>query len=148
MLVRGADASAPEEPEQPHPLIVIAPDLKKEPPPPQPPPGPTPVLPSPPRPVPPVPPPTTPPGLPPGEPGWPPAGEIENSPQRLPGPSATTDPDGPGSTPTTRRSFPSPGAATPPFAAPDGPPLPVFKVGFAAPARGIAKRGCEDDGSR
>src|ERR1700746_2600387 len=148
MLATRADRSAPGASPLPVPLMLMTPDVPEFPPPPPPPPGPTPVLPSPPAPFPPLPPPTAPPGTPPGEPGCPPAGDIENSPQRFPGPSATTDPAGAGSTPTTSKSAPSPGSATPPLAAPAAPPLPVFAVGFAAVARGIARRGCELDGSR
>src|ERR1700730_3699161 len=106
-------------------------------------PGPPPVLMSPPAPL-----PTLPPyaasGFPPGEPGHPPAGETENSPQRLPGGTASSGVGREGAIPMARRAVESPESAAPDA----GVLLAGFRVGAAVEAEGRSRWGCVIEGSR
>src|ERR1700676_2829348 len=95
------------------PVMLRVPDAPALPPPPPASPDPTPVLRSPPGPLAPLPTVAAPAGVPPGDPGRPPPGEIEKSPQRLPGGRLSRAAASEGSTPMITTPLPSPAAGTP-----------------------------------
>src|SRR5580658_1247606 len=149
MLSANAFSSCPPVPlPSSAPFTLTTPAGPEFPPPPPPPPGPTPVLPSPPAPIPPFPPPSIPSLTPPADPGSFPAGDIEKLPQRFPAGILTAVAGPAGSTPSTSRSVPSGVFVPSPLPESLRPPAAPCKVGFAAPALGIGKRGCVTDGFR
>src|ERR1700730_4377165 len=97
------------------PVMLRVPDVPALPPPPPASPDPTPVLLSPPGPLAPLPTVAAPAGVPPGDPGRPPPGEIEKSPQRLPGGRLSRVAASEGSTPMITTPLPSPADGIPLF---------------------------------